>query len=558
MAYQVYVRSFADGNGDGIGDLAGLRSKLPYLADLGIDAVWLNPCYPSPQVDHGYDVADYCDIEPQYGTLDDFDALVAEAGSFGIKVLMDLVPNHCSDQHRWFQRALAAAPGSTERDWFVFRDGSGVNGEEPPNNWHAWFGGPAWTRTTNADGTPGQWYLHMFTREQPDLNWSSPAVAEAFDEVLRFWFDRGVEGFRVDAVVVVGKTPGIPDQPELPADTPSTERAKLNPHVSYQPTVHALMERWRGVADQYQRAHPGRDLVFVGETYTPDIDTLASYIGPTRFHTSFDFDLLLANWDVRRVHDAIHHGVVSLGERGLPVTWTLNNHDTQRSVTRYGHADAHLESAYTGNNLRHSEAPVDLELGTRRARAMALIMFGVPGALYLYYGEELGLPEVLDLPESALQDPIWERSGHTERGRDGCRVPMPWTADTAHNFGFSSTAASNSMALPWMPQPADYGLYGADREERDPGSMLNLYRHLIRLRTEHLVHAPGSFAWVDAVDPSILAFIHGPMLVAANFGTAAFTMPAALADGRELVAVSSARIQNLTLEPGDAVWLLKR
>ncbi len=513
VAYQIYVRSFADANGDGIGDIDGIISRLDYLQDLGIDAIWLNPCYPSPQVDHGYDVADYLNIDAEYGDLDTFDRLIAAANERHIRVLMDIVPNHCSNQHRWFLDAVSAGPGSAEREWFWFRDGLGEDGSEPPNNWRAWFGGPAWTRVVEPNGQPGQWYLHLFTPEQPDLNWNHEPVAAAFDDILRFWWDRGVAGFRIDAPVVVGKTPGLPDAPPVPDGTLDTDIASQNPHIYHRPEVHELFRRWRTTADSYEVANPGRSLVFIGETFAPSIDLVASYVRPDELHSTFNFSLLLNNWEAHRWFESL------LAASKLPevrFTWTLNNHDAQRNVSRYGHADAALPSSYTGNNLVNSLLPVNVAVGTRRARAMAWLLAFLPGPIFLYAGEELGLPEVLDLPDSALQDPIFFRTDGRERGRDGCRVPLPWTSDPLTNYGFS---LNTKPAQPWMPQPEIFAELAADFQHEDPTSVLNSYKTALQLRKQ-LPDAPMSVALVG----DVLTIKRGNMVCITNFGVTAVSV----------------------------------
>ena len=468
VVYQVYVRSFADANGDGRGDLHGVISRLDHLAHLGVDAIWLTPCYPSPQLDHGYDVADYFDIEPTYGDLATFDRLVAAAGARDIRVLMDVVPNHCSDRHAWFQAALRAPAGSPERARFYFRDGRGDAGEQPPNNWRSVFGGGAWTRVTESDGQLGQWYLHTFTPEQPDFDWDSPDVVEHFDRMLRFWFDRGVDGFRVDAVGVVGKSPGLPDAPQSAPGTAENDVWAHNPHTVFVPSAHEAWRHWRRLIDQYQVDNPGRQLVTVSEAYTPGrLDLLLQYVAPDEFHQSFCFDLMLSPWVPSMLRRAVGDVYAALAAAGAGLAWTINNHDTQRSVTRYGRADAAFASSYTGNNLVYTGAPVDLVVGARRARAMAVFAAAIPGSLYLYQGEELGLPEVLDLPADRREDPIFQRTQGRELGRDGCRVPLPWTADPAGSFGFSPVDVE-----PWLPQPAGWGSWGADAQALDPDSML--------------------------------------------------------------------------------------
>jgi alpha-glucosidase len=535
VVYQLYVRSFADANGDGIGDLEGIISKLDYLATLGIDAIWLNPCYPSPQADHGYDVADYFNIEPDYGDLETFDRLVAEAKLRNIRILMDVVPNHCSKAHARFQAALASAPGSPERAWFYFRDGKGTDGNEAPNNWPAWFGGSAWTRTTNADGTPGQWYLHLFTPDQPDFDWNYEPVRQHFDEMLRFWFDRGVDGFRIDAPCVAGKTPGLPDMPPLPEGTPATAAAGLNPHVAHRPEVHEMFARWRVVTNAYEAERPDRTLVFVGETYAPTLEQVTSYVGEKELHSTFYFDLMLNNWQAHRWHRSLDDLIQSY-RSGVRFAVTLNNHDAQRTVTRYGHTDAHLDSSFTFNNLINSQEPVDLEVGTERSRAAALFMLALPLPVFLYAGEELGLPEVLDLPEASLQDPIWERSGRTERGRDGCRVPLAWTSDPNTNFGFSamnpvdSSRGQTTQATPpaWLPQPATWGTYNAEQQLDAEQSMLTLYQEALKIRASLPTETDITVRTFGDEHPDLVAFERTGLLCILNLGAHAQSLPSDL------------------------------
>jgi alpha-glucosidase len=551
VIYQLYVRSFADSNGDGIGDIAGIRSRLPYLAELGVDGIWLTPCYPSPQHDHGYDVADYFNIEPAYGTLDEFDALIADANKLGLRIMMDVVPNHCSWDHDWFVAALAAKPGSPERERFYFRDGRGPNGDEPPNNWRCIFGGPAWTRVPNPDGSPGQWYLHVFTPQQPDLNWSNPDVPDMFDDMLRFWFDRGVAGFRCDAVAVLGKTPGLPDV-TIEFDGDDREIGGANPHFTYLESGHVAWRRWRETVNQYNREHPGRDLVLVAEAYTPGRpDILRQYVNHQEFHQTFAFDLLLAAWDVKQFHTAINSAIDALTPDGILPTWTNNNHDAHRSVTRHGRDDA--ETFFSGNNLINSTAPVDLELGQRRARAAALMMLALPGSSYLYQGEELGLPEVLDIPDEARQDPIFLRTNGDEPGRDGCRVPLPWSADPSTNFGFSEVAGAPA----WMPQPDDWGRHAADRQATDARSPLGLYRQALSIRRDHLDFIDEPLVWCEAEmvsNPALLMFRRGATTVVVNMGERF----AALGDLGHCVVSSEGMTSPRTLPSNSAAWFVQR
>jgi alpha-glucosidase len=554
VVYQTYVRSFADANGDGIGDLDGIGDRLEYLSELGVDAIWLTPCYPSPQRDHGYDVADYVNIEPDYGDLASFDALVDAARGLGMHVLMDIVANHCSDHHAWFRAAVESGRDSVQRRRFYFADGRGRRGDEPPNNWRASFGGPAWTRITEPDGRPGQWYLHTFTPWQPDFNWNNDEVAQHFDEVLRFWFDRGVDGFRADAVSWVGKAPGLPDAPAVSVDVPESAVAGRNPYTSHRPEGHVVWRRWRALVNDYEARHPGRDLLLVAEAYAPHRpDRLLEYVRPDEFHQAFSFDLLLSPWNIETLRAAIIESVDTLAAAGAALTWTLNNHDTHRCVTRYGRADATTTESWTGSNLVNSNAPVDAAVGTRRARAAALMVLGLPGAAYLYQGEELGLPEVLDV--AARQDPIFFNTDGREVGRDGCRIPLPWTDDPVTNFGFSS---SDAPSAPWLAQPLDWGVFSAAGQRFAADSMLRLYRRAIALRRTHLDGQP--FALVE-IDRRLLAWYRGSALVVVNPGPDDVPLTSPVTAGRHVILSSDAGrgdddapVGSPAVIPADTAW----
>lgn len=458
VTYQIYVRSFADSDGDGVGDLGGIRSRLPYLRELGVDAIWLTPCYPSPQHDHGYDVADYTDIEPAYGTLDDFDRLVAEAHALDLRVLLDIVPNHCSVEHPWFRAALLAGPGSRERERFHFRPGVG---DGPPNNWRSMFGGPAWRRTED-----GEWFLHLFTPEQPDWNWAHPDVVAMFEGVLRFWLDRGVDGFRIDAAQGLHKHPELPDA----ADPFEEERLAdaLNPHAWDRPEVHDVYRSWRRVADEYA-ARDGHDRPLIGEITGLGKLHLHEYVGPDQLHQGFFWDLLDAPFDAGAFAAAIRNGQDQTERTGAPVTWVLGNHDTVRVATRYGGGAP-------------GEGPGDLAAGTARARAAALLALALPGAVYIYQGDELALPEVVDLPLDRITDPIYWRTEGRRRGRDGCRVPLPWSGDTAP-YGFSTTPHT------WLPQPAYFDGYTVQHARDDRASAWHMYHEALRIRRTRLTDA---------------------------------------------------------------------
>jgi alpha-glucosidase len=494
VIYQVYPRSFADGNGDGDGDLPGLRAHLPYLADLGVDGLWISPWFPSPMADGGYDVSDFRDIHPMFGTLEDADALLHEAHALGLRVIVDLVPNHTSDEHPWFLAALEAAPGSPERDRYFFRDGRGPDGDEPPNNWISAFGGSAWARVTEPDGRPGQWYLHLFAPEQPDLNWSDPAVLESFDDVLRFWFDRGVDGLRIDAAPAMTKKAGLPD-----ADYGGVLEFRSvdwddNPHWDVE-EVHDIFRRWRAIADAYDG-----DRAFVAEAVVSTPERLAKYLRPDEMHTAFNFPYLKSPWDARALREVIDATLATFDPIGVPSTWVLTSHDEIRTVTRYGRATT---SSFFITDGEGEES--DLALGTRRARAAALLMLALPGGAYIYQGEELGLPNVDDLPDEVLQDPMFRRSGGAIRGRDGCRVPMPWSGSSPP-FGFSPDGVR-----PWLPQPESWAALTVEAESADEASTLSLYRAALRLRRgmDGLVGVP--LVWRDSSE-GVLDFDRGKAL----------------------------------------------
>ena len=495
MIYEVYIRSFADGDGDGIGDIAGLGSRLPHLAGLGVDALWITPWYPSPMKDGGYDVADYRDIDPRFGTLGGAQRLLAEAHRLGLRVLLDLVPNHVSDQHPWFRAALAAGPGSAERERFFFRDGRGSAGAEPPNDWTSNFGGPAWTRVVEADGRPGQWYLHLFAAAQPDLDWTNQDVRDEFAAIIRFWFDRGVDGFRIDVAHGLAKAAGLPDLDSL-VWPPAAGRWVEHPHWD-RDEVHGIYRSWRALADAYDDPR-----VFVAEAWVPGPERLARYVRAGELHTAFNFEFLLTPWQAEAMRDSIVAALRAHEAVGAPPTWVLSNHDVVREVSRY----ARPQNARALRKLADvAEIPGDFALGRRRARAAALLMLALPGGAYVYQGEELGLAEVEDLPDDVLQDPGWAQSGHSDRGRDGCRVPIPWSGD-APPFGFSPPDA---VASPWLPQPPAWRKETVQAQTGAEGSMLELYRHALRLRRSHPALGDGSLTWLPS-PAGALAFGRDP------------------------------------------------
>ncbi|QGK70059.1 DUF3459 domain-containing protein [Allosaccharopolyspora coralli] len=528
--YQVYIRSFADGNGDGVGDIAGIRAKLPYLRDLGVDALWINPWYLSPMADAGYDVADFREIDPMFGTVAEAERLVAEAHEHGLRVIPDLVPNHTSDQHRWFQEALAAGRGSPQRERYLFREGRGEHGELPPNNWQAVFGGDAWTRVTEPDGAPGQWYLHLFAPEQPDLNWQHPEVRREFEDVLRFWFDRGIDGFRIDVAHGLIKDPELPDVPEHVRVGDGS-----HPHWD-RDEVHEIYRRWREIADSYDG-----DRTFVAEAWAETPERLARYVAPGGLHTAFNFDFLQTPWDAGEMRKSIDRTTAALNAVGAPATWVLSNHDVTRHLSRYGRPaqDWKPGEQYQPNGR------LDVELGLRRSRAAALLTLALPGGAYIYQGEELGLSEVEDLPENVLQDPTWERSGNTVRGRDGCRVPIPWSGEVTP-FGFSPDGSRE----PWLPQPEHWKDHTVEDQEGDSRSMLELYRRALWLRRQLPALGAGTLRWLDAPD-GVLAFAREPGFVCVvNLSAEPYALP----EHSEILH-QSGPLDRAALPPETAVWL---
>ncbi len=524
VCYQVYIRSFADGNADGIGDIAGLRSRLPYLADLGVDSIWVNPWYRSPLRDGGYDVADYRDIHPDYGSIPEVDALVADAHGLDLRVIGDIVPNHTSTEHPWFRQALRSPSGSPERSRYHFLPGRGPDGSRPPTSWRSLFGGPAWTRVED-----GSWYLHLFDASQPDLNWSNPEVVAEFDDVLRFWLDRNLDGFRVDVAPALTKDFSAVDHSQRLEGFTVTS---THPYWD-RDDLHDIVRGWRKVLDAY----PGTMLV--AESAVPPA-RLSRYVRSDEYHQAFAFHFMDAGWDAATLRALIPDTISRLAGVGALPTWVLSNHDIIRHATRFGLPDGVDAKDW----LLHGPPDLlDQSLGVRRARAAALLMLGLPGSAYLYQGEELGLHEVADLPEEVLEDPIWHRSGHTEKGRDGCRVPIPWT-EAGPSFGFGERGS-------WLPQPAWFGPLSVERQIEDPQSTLTLYRRALAIRKEF---AP--------LDETVEMLDLGPAAVAyrrpsgftcvVNLGSSPLQLPAPIA-GAEPLLISDPSPPGW-LGPNRALW----
>ncbi len=522
VIYQVYPRSFADGDGDGVGDLAGLIARLPYIAGLGVDGIWMTPFQPSPQVDQGYDVSDYCGVDPLFGTMEQFDSLLELAHSLGLRVLLDVVPNHCSAEHPLFRAALAAGPGSPERDMFHFVPGpvdmSDADGDVPPNNWQSVFGGRAWSRANPGSATDRDWYLHLFSAGQPDWNWRNPAVGDYFDGVLRFWFDKGVDGLRIDVAHALFKADGLPDSP---SEGGVVDGLRSNPQVSDQEEVHEVYRRWRTLAEKYQ---PHR--LLVGEVNLEPARA-ARYTRADEMQQAFAFAFVKLGWDPVAWAAAGTELEAARQLHGATPTWALENHDIVRSVTRFGGG----------------------ELGSLRARAALVALLGLPGPAYLYQGQELGLPEV-DVPLEARVDPMWDRGGVC---RDGARVPLPWTADPALSHGFSLAAAA---ADPWLPQPADWGTHAIELQQQDPASSLELVIKALELRRKlwkyEVFTADDGGSW--RIEPGNLLICERSehFFVAVAMGTDPVRLPAGS------VLLSAAPLaKDGWLQPNNACWVLR-
>ena len=539
VTYQIYIRSFADSNGDGIGDVEGIRSRLPYLKQLGVDAIWITPWYPSPQNDHGYDVSDYMDIEPQYGTLADAEKLIKATHEHGLKIIVDIVPNHTSDQHKWFQAALKAAPGSPERNRYMFYDGKGPNGDLPPNNWEAVFGGCAWERVIEADGKPGQWYLHLFAIEQPDLNWENPEVRSHLEDVLKFWLDRGVDGFRIDVAHGMVKYPGLPDIPEV-----NTTSEMLAPHERPfwdQEGVHDIYRSWRKILDSY----PGERMA-VAEAWVSPASRIARYVRADELQNSFNFEMLTTLWNADEIRSKIDNSMQALVDVGAPPSWVFNNHDVVRSVDRL---DLGLTNNGESTFTRQGDpAKFNIARGTLRAKSATLMTLALPGGTYLYQGEELGLPEVRDLPEDRLTDPRWKMSGYKDRGRDGCRVPLPWKSEPTGGFGFSTNELLE-LDQAWLPMSPWMGNFSAESQDGVAGSTLSIYRQALALRRLEEGLGDGPMTWIEA-GKDVVAFSRpGNFACYINFG-AAIEIPAGAK-----VLISSGPLEDNLIPADTAVWL---
>ncbi|WP_287930984.1 alpha-amylase family glycosyl hydrolase [Arthrobacter sp.] len=527
--YQIYPRSFADSNGDGVGDLPGITDRVPYLVQLGIDAVWLSPFYPSALADGGYDVDDYRNIDPRLGTLADFDVMTQALHAAGIRLIVDIVPNHTSDRHEWFREALASPKGSAPRERYIFRDGAGPDGAEPPADWESTFGGPAWEPVGD-----GQWYFHFFAKEQPDLNWNNPEVRADFRRTLRFWSDRGVDGFRIDVAHGLAKDLGrtLPTQAELDA------LPKDGSHPLWdRDDVHEIYAEWRAVFNEYAPARTA-----VAEAWVAS-DRRARYASADGLGQAFNFDLLEADFDAGQFRDIIAFNLGLAAESGSSTTWVFSNHDVVRHATRYGLPARNGDVAKQGSQWLLGGGPaseLDAELGLRRARAATLLELALPGSAYLYQGEELGLQEVAHIPAAERQDPAFFRNPGVDMGRDGCRVPLPWTR-TGPSYGFGAGGSH-------LPQPGWFTGYSVEAEDGVAGSTLSLYRAALALRSR--LQAAESLEWMETGRADVLAFRRpNGWTSVTNFGTEAFTLPAGE------VLVSSTALEAGSLPGAATAWL---
>jgi alpha-glucosidase len=532
VIYQIYPRSFADSNGDGIGDLPGISSRLPYLRDLGVDAVWLSPFYASPQADAGYDVSDYRTVDPIFGTVADAEQLISGAHALGLRVIVDLVPNHSSDQHDWFKRAIAEGPGSPFRERYHFRPGQGADGELPPNDWPSIFGGPAWTRVED-----GEWYLHLFAPEQPDFNWEHPAVRDEFKTILRFWLDLGVDGFRIDVAHGMVKEAGLPDIGDTgvwhllgAGESPFFDRDG----------VHEIYRDWRRILDEY----PG-ERIAVAEAWAPSLARVANYVRGDELHQAFNFSYLGTAWNVHEQREMIDDSLAAMREVGAPTTWTLSNHDVVRHTTR-------LMQKIEGDAAGRKATAVDDEAGLRRGRAASALMLALPGSAYVYQGEELGLPEVIDLPPEVRQDPAFHRAAGQDGYRDGCRVPIPWSGAEAP-YGFGPDGGGS-----WLPQPASWAQLSVAAQAGVPGSTLELYRSALTIRRTDPALAPtDNLTWIPA-PAGILAFertVDGAPTFRCTVNMS--TEPVEIGRPGEILLTSAAlegNADNVVLPPDTTVW----
>lgn len=561
VIYQIYPKSWADSDGDGYGDLQGVRNNLAYLAELGVDAVWFTPFFVSPQRDGGYDVADYRNIDPLFGSVETVEALIQEAHELGIKIIIDIVPNHTSDQHEFFQAALATAPGSPEWARYHVQPGRGDNGELPPNEWQSIFHGPAWTEIVWQGQRTGQWYLHIFDKTQPDVNWNHPDIAAEFEQTLRFWFDRGVDGFRIDVAHGLVKDENYSDGVETQVFDDNGELIDIVPIPFWdQDGVHEIYRRWREIANEYS---PTR--IFVGEVATTTTERVAKYLRPDELHTGFNFGYLSAQWHAESIRKNVDETVQFNVPLNAPTTWVTENHDVVRSVTRWGCSwpvghtpDPQVKDPSHPHSLHYLPTADEIALGRIRARAGMLLMLALPGSAYIWQGQELGLEEIRTIPADKRQDPVFINTNGEAPGRDGCRVPMPWTR-SGTSLGFGPEGGAD----PWLPMPAHWGELSVEAQEEQPDSMYHLTRTALHVRRQLPLLGQGSMRWRDDLAPhdQVLAFerfdetSNATVVCVTNFGADSVSIPAMslLAASQPEIAIHDGHV----VVPSDTtVWVL--
>ena len=564
IVYQVYPRSYADANGDGIGDIPGIRTRIPYLKELGVDAIWLSPHYPSPMLDAGYDVADYRNVWPTFGTLDDIENLITDVHAAGMRMLIDIVPNHTSWDHPWFKEALAypldndsSVPGKTrfaEGPWAKYHLLRGQDGgKSVPNNWDSVFGGPTWHEVMDHEGNPsGWWYLHIFDKSQPDLDWDNNEVRAEFRGHLRFWFDRGIDGFRIDVAHGLVKADGYPDCPVLEEGHATAQ----NPYWD-QDGLHDVWREWRGVADEYEPAR-----VFVAEAWVQPAERNARYLRADELHTGFNFPYLRAPWNATKMREIIDFTLAANKLEDAPTTWVLENHDVWRAATRYAPIVGRTEKTTTVSGEMDLggefdwKAERDLETGSARARSNFLSMLALPGTAYIYQGQELGLDEVFEIPSDMRQDPAFITTNGVRVGRDGCRVPIPWNNES-DSLGFNSTGAS------WLPQPDSWKKLAVSVQDADENSMLTLARNALHLRKTlaalgGITQDVDPLIWDNDSPDGVLSFVRPGRLgglairCALNLGAHAVTLPY---DGDVVLASDAHAFSDGILNPNSSVWL---
>ena len=489
VVYQIYPRSFKDSNGDGLGDIKGITSKIDYLSSLSLDAVWLSPFYPSALVDGGYDVDDYRDVDPKLGSLADFDEMLTKLHEAGIRIFVDVVPNHSSNLHAWFKEAIAAEPGSAARSRYIFRDGKGANGELPPTDWPSHFAPSAWTHESKMGGKHNQWYCHLFAPEQPDWNWDNREIEEDFLKTLKFWADRGVDGFRIDVAHAMKKDLSEPlkSQPRF-ASHKELDAAKGTNVLFDRNEVHEVYKEWRKLFNQYD---PPR--VAVAEANV-SAEALVKYASTEELGQSFNFEFLDAAFNAYEFKTIIDRALGYAKKNGSSTTWCLNNHDQMRPATKFGLLPTVDRIRWRNSN--GTSSPLDEKLGTQSAVAASMLIMALPGCTYIYQGEELGIHEVMDIPEDQIQDPQYLRNLKADKGRDGCRVPLPWTK-SGSSFGFGDGGAH-------LPQPKNFGDYSLEVESADPSSPLSIFRKALALR-KNLITAE-EITWHETGDNSVLHF----------------------------------------------------